>query len=63
MKLRPLFLSLEVMYVLTLGTHVSHRRLGVARELLARVVARASASPECGAVYLHVITCVGGLFG
>lgn len=45
----------RVMYVLTLGSHSRYRRRGIARELLARCIARAHAEPPIGAVYLHVI--------
>lgn len=46
----------RVLYVLTLGVHVRHRRRGLARELVRRCVERASLESSCGVVYLHVIT-------
>ncbi|KUF96931.1 hypothetical protein AM588_10007040 [Phytophthora nicotianae] len=44
----------HVMYILTLGTRSSVRRMGIASELLQECIAQACRQPQCGAVYLHV---------
>lgn len=42
------------MYILTLGTKSSVRRMGIASALLQECIAQACRQPQCGAVYLHV---------
>ncbi|UIZ22253.1 hypothetical protein KXD40_005272 [Peronospora effusa] len=44
----------EIMYILTLGTRVSVRRMGIASALIQECIAQACRQPQCGAVYLHV---------
>uniref|UniRef100_M4BEK5 N-alpha-acetyltransferase 60 n=1 Tax=Hyaloperonospora arabidopsidis (strain Emoy2) TaxID=559515 RepID=M4BEK5_HYAAE len=44
----------QIMYILTLGTRASVRRMGIASRLLEECIAQACRQPECGAVYLHV---------
>ncbi|KAE8875861.1 hypothetical protein PF010_g9233 [Phytophthora fragariae] len=44
----------HVMYILTLGTQASVRRMGIASALLQECIAQACRQPQCGAVYLHV---------
>ncbi|KAF4128068.1 Retinal Maintenance domain-containing protein [Phytophthora infestans] len=44
----------HIMYILTLGTRSSVRRMGIASELLQECIAQACRQPQCGAVYLHV---------
>ncbi|KAL4146904.1 hypothetical protein PRNP1_010660 [Phytophthora ramorum] len=44
----------HVMYILTLGTRSSVRRMGIASALLQECIAQAGRQPQCGAVYLHV---------
>lgn len=45
----------HVMYILTLGVAASHRRQGLAVEILHRCRGLAEGHRGCGAVYLHVI--------
>ncbi|KAE9357189.1 hypothetical protein PR003_g1913 [Phytophthora rubi] len=44
----------HIMYILTLGTQASVRRMGIASALLQECIAQACRQPQCGAVYLHV---------
>ncbi|CAI5725778.1 unnamed protein product [Hyaloperonospora brassicae] len=44
----------HIMYILTLGTRASVRRMGIASRLLQECIAQACRQPQCGAVYLHV---------
>ncbi|KAG7394675.1 hypothetical protein PHYBOEH_004831 [Phytophthora boehmeriae] len=44
----------HVMYILTLGTKSSVRRMGIASALLQECIAQAARQTQCGAVYLHV---------
>ncbi|KAG1707983.1 hypothetical protein DVH05_024635 [Phytophthora capsici] len=44
----------HIMYILTLGTKSSVRRMGIASALLQECIAQAGRQPHCGAVYLHV---------
>ena len=44
----------EIMYILTLGTRLSVRRMGIASALIQECIAQACRQPQCGAVYLHV---------
>ncbi|CAI5747192.1 unnamed protein product [Peronospora destructor] len=44
----------EIMYILTLGTRSSVRRMGIASALIQECIAQACRQPQCGAVYLHV---------
>ncbi|TDH72577.1 hypothetical protein CCR75_003880 [Bremia lactucae] len=44
----------QIMYILTLGTRSSARRMGIATALLQECIAQACRQPQCGAVYLHV---------
>ncbi|KAL8006520.1 putative GNAT domain, acyl-CoA N-acyltransferase [Plasmopara halstedii] len=44
----------HVMYILTLGTQASVRRMGIASALLQECITQACRQPQCGAVYLHV---------
>ncbi|KAG7377107.1 hypothetical protein PHYPSEUDO_012157 [Phytophthora pseudosyringae] len=44
----------HIMYILTLGTQSSVRRMGIASALLQECIAQAGRQPQCGAVYLHV---------
>ncbi|GMF65909.1 unnamed protein product [Phytophthora lilii] len=44
----------HIMYILTLGTRSSVRRMGTASALLQECIAQACRQPQCGAVYLHV---------
>jgi len=44
----------HIMYILTLGTRSSVRRMGIASALLQECIAQACRQPQCGAVYLHV---------
>ncbi|RLN53491.1 hypothetical protein BBP00_00009295, partial [Phytophthora kernoviae] len=44
----------HVMYILTLGTKSSVRRMGIASALLQECIAQACRQTQCGAVYLHV---------
>ncbi|KAG6616815.1 n-alpha-acetyltransferase 60-like [Phytophthora cinnamomi] len=44
----------HIMYILTLGTKASVRRMGIASALLQECIAQACRQPQCGAVYLHV---------
>ncbi|EGZ07396.1 hypothetical protein PHYSODRAFT_529470 [Phytophthora sojae] len=44
----------HIMYILTLGTKSSVRRMGIASALLQECIAQACRQPQCGAVYLHV---------
>ncbi|OQR97224.1 hypothetical protein ACHHYP_12310 [Achlya hypogyna] len=43
-----------LMYILTLGARHDYRRRGIASVLLETCLREASASPHCGALYLHV---------
>jgi ribosomal protein S18 acetylase RimI-like enzyme len=46
----------DALYILTICTISSHRRLGLGRTLLDKCLELASRQPTCGVVYLHVIT-------
>jgi ribosomal protein S18 acetylase RimI-like enzyme len=46
----------RVFYIMTLGTAVEYRHLGIGTTLVERAVSHAQQDERCGAVYLHVIT-------
>jgi histone acetyltransferase MCC1 len=46
----------RVFYIMTLGTVREYRKLGLATKLLRHVMDRVEQDPQCGALYLHVIT-------
>jgi ribosomal protein S18 acetylase RimI-like enzyme len=46
----------KIFYIMTLGTVPEFRRLGLGSILVNRVVDMIQTRPECGALYLHVIT-------
>lgn len=46
----------RIFYIMTLGTAIEHRNLGIGAALVQRAVHHAEQDEKCGAVYLHVIT-------